>query len=554
MSCVEGGVALVIENEGPRTAFRYSTWPRSSDALFEALSPEAFAKLFCIKRALRGNVFELQIDDDVFVSCSTTATFLGHQKDELAFWGDDDVDESSKQGESRTLVFSVVWCAGKETVAGLGGADALRAMASDMAAALAHEERRNGYVSREAKILVSAENREAATRTSRLARELRTACDMALSKTRRNRTIRINDWIDVSLDDLLDPPLLSSGLTKDDDWPRQRETTDESDLEDDKVSSEKSEDDDDDESDQKKSHDKRRTREDREEDSGEKDLSNANFRPYEALMLRNDDEDLPLSTMPQLRALVKKADPRKSFQTLAEELCLPLERVYDLAGHLVKWNRATVAGAARPESVYAPRPQAHQHLDDLLESVLASFGTASSLRDATAKLKIATRLSDDEATSAIFRALRAGRLAELNTYAIRIDGSPSADLLDRTGFDSSTRLVATSLTNNNSTIEDKKKQYKRHSSNQIYSPPMDDFAIGLDLSHSSPPLASSDHTFPPSRWFPDTQRPIRVFRKLSPYFDGRHSLVDMSYRENISIPEIETVLRTFKNLVVTLQR
>jgi len=725
-----------VINDGPRTAFRYSTggWSARRHAaeapLFEALSPEAFAKLFCTKRALRGVTFELEIDDEIFVSCPTTATARRRAADDdLFYWGDDDDDHTQDDhhhqdkdddhhqddGDRRTVAaaadaddpvdgeeeqpgaieFSVVWAAGRDSLEGLGGAEALRTTAADLAAALAHEERRVGYVSREAKVLLSAENRDAATATSRLARELRDACDVALSRrVERPRVVRVNDWIEVPLDDLVDPPAPANW---DDDVDHQGE--EEEDLREEEENDEEEE-----ESLRKESSSSSSKRqfvgrrashgdvddddvffdnvslvEDLEAFDDPNDATRtkrkpllcspprAAYRPYETLLLReaddfdddDDDDDaaahekvlLPAGATPQLAALVAAADPRKSFRELAEELCLSLGRVYDLADHLVRWKRATVAGAVRPDSVYAVAPEAfapgRRRPNDDLADALAAFGAASTLRDAVAKLGD----EDDARDDAVLRAIRAGFLTELHTYAIRIEGLPSADLENaaadavrrQDSFPGTTAVAAgqgsgrssvgsnhpytavpplprypprrAPATGHSSYAQPGHSSYAYatghssyatgyatgHSSyaqpGHSYSPSTEtdsDFVVGLDLAPSatSPPAplygggvlgtTTTTTTQPHHRHhrFPgvldqqssgsglssaavtprhlghatEIKRLIDVFRKLSPYFDGRHSLVEMAWRESIDVPEIEAVLRAFKTLVVTVQR
>ena len=512
---VDGGVAVVIETEGPRTAFRYSTGSWSvCRPLFEALAPEAFAKLFCTKRAFV--TMDLQIDDDIFVSCPMTA----------------------KRHDDEEVVLSVVWASKRGTVS----VEALRGAAADVAAALAHEEDRVGYVSREAKVLLSAEHRQAAMATSSLARSLRDAADIAFrrgSSTTTTTRVRFNDWIDVDLNDLIDEQQSSSHDDDDDD------DSDDKILHKDELQS-KTLDDEDDHPDDDNTNgidDSKKLRQ-------RSHHHERQYRPYETVLLVDDVVEVPLSATPQLRALVSKADPRKSFGDLAEDLGLSLRRVTELASHLVRWQKARIAGAVRLDSVYAATRQSG---DPAIDAALAAFGPARSLRDA------AQRLAVEDPMAVILRAIKKGFLTELHTYAIRIEGLPSADLA---------KAASEGRRSSFEKVVDPLKLRKRGSSPETES----DFVIGMDLAAPGGPAVTwggdersllkskgdggtwDGNLLRPPRSAADTKRFIDLFRKLSPYFDGRHSVVEMAWREHIDIPEINAVLRAFKSLVVTVQR
>jgi len=167
------GLALVVEKEeGPRMVFRYDPAPAGSGgSLFTALVPRDFAKLFCAKRALRGALVELQLDDVLFVSCPTAGGERegdergdgGDDGSVPTFWGDAEGEAAGSDGASRPVApsrlkfFDVIWAATGARDGERGARlERLEAIARDVSAALHHEERRCGYVSAECAKMLAA--------------------------------------------------------------------------------------------------------------------------------------------------------------------------------------------------------------------------------------------------------------------------------------------------------------------------------------------------------------------------------------------------------------
>lgn len=513
------GLCLVVEDDGPRLVFRHSKELDGSSpvtCVLEELAPEALAKLFCTKRALRDVVVEVEIDDVVFVSCPTTTHFVScpapakQSEDDEApayFW-----DEPPQWQGRRLAFFNVVWAAPRKLVEAKRGE--LKNVARDVAAALLHEEARCGYVSSEALRMLLED-------TSRLEGELREACDQAFRALAgleaRPRRARFNDWVDVSLDDL------TPRRNRDELW------WDEDDYEDDDAGyfprrSESS----DDEGFKKRLDSKRRRR---------------NYEPYETLIFADDPAVLEaeLAATPQLQALVAVcSDPTKTFADVAAAAGLPLDRVYRLARHLVKWKRAVVATALRDDLVYAVA-RSSADCTRRLELTLAAFGPGRPLGAALRELIATLRTTRDDALDLVLTALRFGYLRELHVYALRIEGAPSA------GFEAAADAL-------------RRRKFGKHDRR----PDDDDYDL-LPPNNPSPSSSPHDTTniaaahhdrapTPEHNFAFDAPRLLHVFRLLSPYFDGRHSLIDMSWREDCSLPDIIDVLHTFRGLVVTIQR
>ena len=84
------------------------------------------------------------------------------------------------------------------------------------------------------------------------------------------------------------------------------------------------------------------------------------LRPYMGLMLTDHDlADVAPRGSPALNTLLRACHPTKSFLDLVHETGLPLAHVYRLASHLAYWRAALIILPIRRDSVYtvAPRPR-----------------------------------------------------------------------------------------------------------------------------------------------------------------------------------------------------
>lgn len=84
------------------------------------------------------------------------------------------------------------------------------------------------------------------------------------------------------------------------------------------------------------------------------------LRPYMGLMLTDHDlADVAPRGSPELDILLRACHPTKSFLDIVHETGLPLAHVYRLASHLAYWRAALVILPIRRDSVYtvAPRPR-----------------------------------------------------------------------------------------------------------------------------------------------------------------------------------------------------
>ncbi|KAL1131278.1 hypothetical protein AAG570_010896 [Ranatra chinensis] len=94
------------------------------------------------------------------------------------------------------------------------------------------------------------------------------------------------------------------------------------------------------------------------------------IRPYHGLLLLHDASHLLDSLVPDaspaLIRLIKIYTPLKSLQTLSADADLTLAQVFNLAGHLVYWGKATIIYPLCESNVYVTAPNVPVHINSSL--------------------------------------------------------------------------------------------------------------------------------------------------------------------------------------------
>jgi len=98
------------------------------------------------------------------------------------------------------------------------------------------------------------------------------------------------------------------------------------------------------------------------------------LRPYHGILVLTEPldllESLQIDRSPSLKRLIRMYNPLKSLQTLAADSDLTLAQVFQLAGHLVYWAKATIIHPLCESNVYVVSPDAimtNQLLDSFSE-------------------------------------------------------------------------------------------------------------------------------------------------------------------------------------------
>lgn len=101
-----------------------------------------------------------------------------------------------------------------------------------------------------------------------------------------------------------------------------------------------------------------------------------NLRPYHGLLLLAEPidllESLPTDHSPALFRLIQMYSPLKSLNTLAADSDLTLSQVFQLAGHLIYWAKATIIYPLCENNVYVVSPDA-VFTDRMLEAFSEQF-------------------------------------------------------------------------------------------------------------------------------------------------------------------------------------
>ncbi|XP_023222648.1 GATOR complex protein NPRL3-like [Centruroides sculpturatus] len=315
--------ALII-SEDYLSATRNAPWPDLSDQTLIGIPDKVLSNLFAVKPELCGKKFELKVND---------VRFVGHPTQ---------LSPPSNREPSTILSFNIVF--------------ALRANASHsivncyhdiskrLTIALHHEERRCGYVTSQAKMMLSAHDDVAALpedseespygiilSKSQLAKDLKTAY-MDL-KNRGSVHLKIHSWIEVSFclpnkvhklhnkDIDIDPEVIEQSLTA--------------------------------------------------------------LRPYHGMLLLVEVEELldslPHDSSPALYRLIRITSPLKSIEQLAADADISLPHVFQLVGHLVYWAKAMIIYPLCENNVYILSPTAPTNLKLKLFRILIKVPSEESL-------------------------------------------------------------------------------------------------------------------------------------------------------------------------------
>jgi len=99
------------------------------------------------------------------------------------------------------------------------------------------------------------------------------------------------------------------------------------------------------------------------------------LKPYHTFLLLHEPEDLlsqlPLDGSPPLYKLVRAANPTMSFRALASETMIPLVHIFELAGHLLYWGKATVIYPVCENNVYIISPKISNVLTPVIKERFA---------------------------------------------------------------------------------------------------------------------------------------------------------------------------------------
>ncbi|KAK9766400.1 Nitrogen permease regulator 3 [Basidiobolus ranarum] len=260
------------------------------------------------------------------------------------------------------------------------------------------------------------------------------------------------------------------------------------------------------------------------------------LRPYHTLLLLENSEQLlsemPFDSSPTLIQFIKALTPTKSLAELHEVIDCSLAQIYRLAAHLIYWRKAKLIDAISIRNVYVIPPRAnfsnistvaeHFQLDfpqlDLF-TLMSSFSTPKAYSSI-----IPSKEQRSVYIEALVHLLKKDLVIQLHTYIYlmipkHIKLGYNVEELEELQHDMSTELVASStysLISGSEQATDVERDWLKR------------------LASSQPREVAS------------------LFQRLTQYFDGKHHVEEIMYRENLSRKEFKLILNRYQEYLVTV--
>ncbi|XP_041362613.1 GATOR complex protein NPRL3-like isoform X2 [Gigantopelta aegis] len=324
----------------------------------------------------------------------------------------------------------------------------------------------------------------------------------------------------------------------------------------------------------------------------------AALRPYHGMLLMVEKQtildSLPIDCAPTLTRLIKMASPVKSLQTLSLDADLNLSQVFQLVCHLVYWAKATVIYPLCETNVYVLSPQANTLVNSPLVEEFTEHFPGRSLHVEMSEFSLPSYLrenrnipqrSDHQAqrVQLVVWMLQHRLLLQLHTYIFLVPQKPAAapSQSDEDVVKAKVQVVEESVLS--VLMED--MGLRITSSISDAASVNSDESVGptgsmqLNMLSKSPSVGemASDGTViteeTKAQWrlqdsllnslTPDVKAAIlkcpaarnvedlKLFARLSPYFNGKHHLEEIMFYENITRSHLLTLLDKFKDVLMT---
>ncbi|XP_040581661.1 GATOR1 complex protein NPRL3 [Lepeophtheirus salmonis] len=307
------------------------------------------------------------------------------------------------------------------------------------------------------------------------------------------------------------------------------------------------------------------------------------LRPYHAMILLYDEQELldtlPLDASPAMRKVIHCTSPLKSFRTLASDADLSLNQVFQIAGHLLYWGKATVIYPVCETNVYVVSPYASNIFSNpvLDEEFVDKFPTSSdSLKTVLSWFSLPTPLSQRspphslpshqrQLAKIVVWCLQRHLLLQLHTY-VTLSISPSLDnnlpdpveekkkRLERRyeceEMGNSTASIVGSrypnLSENDvhlliSSLRDK-KPFSEEENLQNCS--------GVSADQILKDFTSEERNIILSLSTSENLDDLKLFARLCGYFRGIYHLEEIMYHENLRRSQILQIVAKFKSILI----
>ncbi|XP_038069233.1 GATOR complex protein NPRL3-like [Patiria miniata] len=499
-------------------------------------SDEILAHILTTETGLCDHRFELTIDDVKFVGQPTLIVGGGRKLRRH--------DEKTRR-ESRTMaMFNLVFVLHASADPSVVGC--YHDLSKRLVLALKHEERRCGYLSHQAVLMMSAHDEVAAMpedaeespfsimlQKSKLCRDLRHVfnglCDKGVIH------VFINNWIEVSfclphkvhnVDQMvvIDPTMIEQSLLA--------------------------------------------------------------IRPYHALLLLEDEKELqqslPKDCSPSLRRVIKWSSPLNSLQRLSQDTDLALSQVFQIVGHMVYWGKATIIYPICGSNVYILSPRAptsanspyHEEFRDItaggfLTEALAAFSQPTPFSDV---MNIGEKENEAEKVKILVWLLQKRLLIQLHTYVfLMIPTERPTQLVNLQDKHSRPSPSSSSASQDKNSSASTNPSHHGSTGNVADNMSMDSDELSTSLdSYSTLSLDNEGHGHSRQKFMdmlkenlteaerqcvmnvPAAKKPedLKLFARLCPYFRGRHHLEEIMYYENVNRSQVYMLLEKFKQVLV----
>lgn len=245
------------------------------------------------------------------------------------------------------------------------------------------------------------------------------------------------------------------------------------------------------------------------------------IRPYQSLLLLPTAKNvnwvslLPSDASNSLKKFIELAKPTKSFRELQVETDIPLAQLYRFSAHLVYWNSARIINTLTKTNVYVLNSEMNEYQPNFFRTIAKEFSSTF------------TNFRFAEIITAFSKAKSLGEHLEL------LDPARQRDFIEVTIWLLQRNLLKQQHVYVYLLIDTEKRFSSPLPSEKFPAAPTPLTPLELEYLETH---HSKDPNFP-------------LFKRLCPYFRGRHHLEEIMFRENITREELLTILTTFKGIL-----
>ena len=290
------------------------------------------------------------------------------------------------------------------------------------------------------------------------------------------------------------------------------------------------------------------------------------IRPYHTLLLLEDESSvlstLPTDASPQVALLVEKCNAMKSFQNLHDESGISLAHIFRMSAHLVYWGKGKIIDTLAKNNVYAIHPDADlspqspyalefQHRFAPMTMHEALHQLSSRLANIGEHLRGMNSEKQVQFLHILTWLLRRDFLLQIHIYIyLVLDNTqllPGGSMRHHRG---KSRVQANNMSRN--AWRSSGMKYKNSSG-------MRQDMGSMSGTPKSPPLGTNAlHLQQYERAYLDqiaNDTPVfKLFKRLCPYFHGKHHIEEIMWREKVSRKAIFSVLANYGDVLVTVKQ